>query len=121
VILAAADGVSKGAIDALIDHNLEGKVLVTGNGGEVTTCKNILKGYQTMTVYKPVKKMALLAAELAWKMLHNDKFGEILNTKMNNGLIDVPACLMETTPIDGKNLKSTVMADGMVTEEELKE
>jgi ABC-type xylose transport system substrate-binding protein len=39
---------------------------------------------------------------------------------MFNGTIDVPTCLLETIPVDATNLKSTVLADGMVTEEELK-
>jgi D-xylose transport system substrate-binding protein len=120
VILAAADGVSKGVVDALIEYHLQGSVLVTGNGGEVATCKNILLGNQVMTVYKPVKKLAKLAVDLSLKMLKDEKTDDILKSKINNGLIDVPSGLLETITVDAANLKSTVMADGLVTEEELK-
>jgi D-xylose transport system substrate-binding protein len=120
VILAASDGVSNGVVDALIEKKLQGKVLVTGNGGELGACKNIVLGNQTMTVYKPVKKLAVLAASLAIKMLKNDKTSDLLKTSMSNGFKDVPSCLLETIPVDTANLRSTVLADGMVTEEELK-
>jgi D-xylose transport system substrate-binding protein len=120
VIIASSDGVSKGVVEALVQHDLQGKVLVTGNGGESVICKNILLGYQTMTVYKPVKKLALLAADIAIKMLKNENVSDKLSTSVNNGLIDVPSCLLETIPVDASNLREKILADGMVTENDLK-
>jgi D-xylose transport system substrate-binding protein len=120
VILAGGDNISKGSVLALIDLNLQGKVIITGNGGEVYACNYIMKGYQTMTVYKPVKKLALLAAELADNMLKGIDVSNTLNSKLYNGTMDVPSCMLTTIPVDASNVRSTVLADGMVTEEELK-
>ncbi len=119
VILATSDMLARGAIEALKEENLQGKVLVTGQGGELFACKNIVTGSQLMTVYKPVKKLADLSAELAVKMLNNEKVDNILNTKLNNGHSDIPTQLLVSIPVDANNLKSTIVADGMIKESDL--
>jgi D-xylose transport system substrate-binding protein len=110
---------ARGAIEALKEENLIGKVIVTGQGGELFACKNIVAGSQLMTVYKPVKKLADLSAELAIKMLHGEKVDDILNTKINNGYSDIPTQMLVTIPVDATNLKSTIIADGMIKESDL--
>lgn len=119
VILASSDVLAKGAINVLKKENLAGSVVVTGNGGELFACKNINAGFQQMTVYKPVKKLAALAVELSLKMLRNEQVGDILNGKMNNDAADIPSRFLETIPVFKDNIKSTVIADGMFTEADL--
>ena len=119
VILATSDVLARGAIDALKEENLVGQVIVTGQGGELFACKNIVAGSQLMTVYKPVKKLADLSAELAIRMLNNKKVDDILNTTIHNGYSDIPTQLLVTIPVDAANLKSTIIADGMIKESDL--
>ena len=121
VILASSDGLARGTIDLLKEYNLEGKILVTGQGGEIFACKNMMKGYQVMTVYKPVKKLADLAAELAFKMLHNEKTDDILTSTVNNGFMPVPTHLLVTIPVTAENIRSIIVADGMIKESDLSE
>jgi D-xylose transport system substrate-binding protein len=118
-IIAANDVMANGAIEALKEQNLEGQVLVTGNGGDLIACKNIMAGYQLMSVYKPVKKLAALAAGLSLKLLKNENTKDVLTKTMDNGFGEIPSCLLETIPMDSNNIKSTVVADGMVKEEDL--
>jgi D-xylose transport system substrate-binding protein len=119
VILATSDVLARGTIEALEEENLLGQVLVTGQGGELFACKNIVAGNQLMTVYKPVKKLADLSAELAIKMLKNENVDNILNAKLNNGHSDIPTQLLVTIPVDINNIKSTIVADGIIKESEL--
>lgn len=119
VILASSDMLARGAIDALKTYKLEGKVLVTGQGGELYACKNMIDGYQIITIYKPVKKLADLAAELAIKMISGENSKGILNTKINNGFSDIPTRLLVTIPVNADNIRSTLVADGMIKEEDL--
>lgn len=119
VILATSDLLARGAIDALKDEELQGKVVVTGQGGELFACKNVMGGNQLMTVYKPVKKLAALSAELAVKMLNNEKIDYILNTTVFNGHSQIPTQLLETIPVDASNMRSTIVADGIVKESDL--
>src|SRR5262249_11998064 len=58
VVYVMNDGMANTVIAALKAHNLNGKVLVTGQDAEVSGIRNILLGDQSMTVYKPIKKLA---------------------------------------------------------------
>ena len=62
---ASNDGTAGGAIQALKEAGLAGKVAVTGQDADLVACQRILAGTQSMTVYKPVHHLARRAAELA--------------------------------------------------------
>ncbi len=64
-VLASNDGTASGAIQALTEAGLAGKVLVTGQDAELAACQRIVAGTQTMTIYKPLAKLANGCAELA--------------------------------------------------------
>ena len=52
-ILASNDGTASGAIQALSEEGLAGKILVTGQDAELSACQRIANGTQAMTIYKP--------------------------------------------------------------------
>lgn len=117
VIIAANDGMSIGAIDALKEYGLEGKVIVTGQDARLESCRYLLKGYQTMTVYKSVKQIVFKTAEVAFKMAKNENI--LSNGVMNNGLKDIPTIFISPVSVDKNNIKSVVIADGFFKEEDL--
>ena len=117
-ILSAYDGMSTGVIDLLKEYGLAGKVLVTGQDAELAACRNIVAGYQTMTIYKSVKQLAIKAAEVSVKLINNEKIKDV-NKSINNGQIEVPSILLEPIVVDKNNLKSTVIADGFQSESEV--
>jgi D-xylose transport system substrate-binding protein len=119
VVIASTDKLALGALNAFKNFELEGKVLITGQDGELFSCKNILKGYQAMTIYKPVKKMAKLAAELSIKMAKGENIDDYSKSKIFNGKEDIPSILLEVITVDATNLKNTIVADGMISEAEL--
>src|SRR5580700_6918026 len=53
-VVASNDGTAGGAIQALEEHKLAGKVLVSGQDADLAAIIRILDGTQTMTVYKPL-------------------------------------------------------------------
>lgn len=118
VILASNDGMATSIIELLKERYLAGKVLITGQDAELEACRNIVKGYQTMTVYKSVKQLAVKAAEVSIKLAKNEKITEISKT-VNNGLKDVPSVLLDPIAVDKNNLKSTVIAEGFQSEGEV--
>lgn len=67
-VLASNDGTAGGAIQALAEEGLSGKLLVTGQDAELVACQRIALGTQAMTIYKPIKNLARQAAELAVRM-----------------------------------------------------
>lgn len=118
VILSSYDGMSASVIEALHEHNLDGKVIVTGQDAELAACRNIVKGYQTMTVYKPVKLLANTAAEIAIKIARGEKISDV-NSKVTIDGKDIPAILLAPIAVDKDNLKNTVIADGLLKESEI--
>src|SRR5690606_16859014 len=60
-VLASNDGTAGGAIQALREEGIAGKVIVTGQDAELVAVQRIAAGEQAMTIYKPVQNLALRA------------------------------------------------------------
>jgi D-xylose transport system substrate-binding protein len=109
-ILVSNDGTAGGAIQALSEEGLAGKILVTGQDADLSACQRIVNGTQAMTVYKPVRELATRAAEIAVKMARGRPV--IAMSATPNGIMDVPTVLLNVVAADRENMKSTVVADG---------
>jgi D-xylose transport system substrate-binding protein len=70
-VWAANDTNAAGVIKVLQDNNLEG-VAVSGQDANVAGLQNILLGWQTATVYKPVADEAAAAVEVAIALLSGE-------------------------------------------------
>lgn len=115
-IVTSNDGTAGGAIQALNAQKLSGKVLVSGQDAELAALQRVLAGTQTMTVYKPVSKLAVKAAEVAIQLAKKEKVAS--DRTVNNGRIDVPSILIEPIPID-KNNVDIVIKDGFHKREDI--
>lgn len=109
-ILASNDGTAGGAIQALIEEGLAGKVLVTGQDADLAACQRIVHGSQTMTVYKPLKQLAAQAAELAVKLAERRPL--IARAETDNGKVRVPSVLLDIVAVTRDNMRETVIRDG---------
>lgn len=109
-VVASNDATAGGAIQALSAQGLAGKVAISGQDADLAAIKRINSGTQTMTVYKPITKLADEAAKIAVE-LGNDQQPQS-NAKLNNGVKEVPAFLLEPIAVDKTNIDSTVIADG---------
>ena len=117
-VVVSNDGTAGGAIQALQEDGLAGKVLVTGQDADLAACQRILRGTQAMTVYKPLKNLATLAARVAVDVAKGNK--PATRSTLNNGLRDVPSIFENIVSVDKQNLMSTVVADGFHPESALK-
>jgi D-xylose transport system substrate-binding protein len=116
-VLASNDGTAGGAIQALSEEGLAGKVLVTGQDAELVACQRIVQGTQAMTIYKPLKKLATLAAQKAVAVGQGKSV--VANSTVNNGKTDVPSILEDVIAVDKDNLMDTVVKDGFHKKEEI--
>jgi D-xylose transport system substrate-binding protein len=116
-IVASNDGTAGGAISALEAAGLAGKVLVTGQDAQKDAVQRIVRGTQSMTVYKQIQPLAFGAVDAAMKLARK----EPLNTKdkINNGKKDVPAILLEPIAVDKTNLDATIIKDGYHKREDI--
>ena len=112
-VLASNDGLAGGAIQALGEHNLAGKVFVSGQDADLRAVINIAQGTQSMTVYKPIKNEAAVAAEEAVRLAKGEKTRA--NRSVNNAKVDVPAILLKPIVVTRDNIKTTVVKDGFQT------
>ena len=110
-VVAANDGVAGGVIQALTEQGLAGRTLVSGQDAELSACQRIASGTQSMTVYKPIQRLAFKAAEVAVKLAKKEPHGETTRG-IPNGKVAVPSILLEPIAVDKDNLVSTVIADG---------
>lgn len=109
-VVASNDATAGGAIQALETQKLAGKILVSGQDADIDAVQRIAAGTQSMTVYKPVIKLATRAAEAAVALARGEKVDA--PAKINNGKIDVPSILLEPIMVDKNNLNETVIKDG---------
>lgn len=116
-VIAAADSVTGGVVQALTEEGIAGKVLVTGQDADLVACQRIVNGTQSMTIYKPLKKLATGAAETAIKLAHHKPI--IATQTVNNGQIDVPSILGDIYAVDKDNMMQIVVGDGFHTKEEI--
>ena len=116
-VLASNDGTAGGAIQALSEEGLGGKVAVTGQDAEVAACQRIVNGTQSMTIYKPLKKLADKAGEVAVALAKGEK--PDAPSTINNGTSEVPSILLDVTTVTKDNMKDTVVKDGFHTEKQV--
>jgi D-xylose transport system substrate-binding protein len=102
-----------GAIQALVEHHLAGKVLVSGQDADLAAIIAIVQGTQSMTVYKPITNQAVTAAEEAVRMAKNEK--PHAGGNITNGNTKVPDILLQPVLVTKDNIKSTVVKDGFQT------
>ncbi|HEV8577871.1 MAG TPA: D-xylose ABC transporter substrate-binding protein [Thermoanaerobaculia bacterium] len=110
-VVASNDGLAGGAIQALAEQGLAGKIVVTGQDAELSACQRVVAGTQSMTIYKPIRRLARQAAEIAVAMARKQPF-ETPAERLDNGFKPVPSLLIEPVAVDRDNLVSTVIADG---------
>ncbi|HVS32553.1 MAG TPA: substrate-binding domain-containing protein [Thermoanaerobaculia bacterium] len=114
-VVASNDGTAGGAISALEAAKLAGKVLVTGQDAQKDAVQRIVKGTQTMTIYKQIQPLAFGAVDAAMKLARKEPVQT--TDRINNGKIDVPAILLEPIAVDKANLDATIIKDGYHTRE----
>lgn len=116
-VIAGNDSLAEGAIEALSEHRLAGKVFVVGQDADLSACQRIVEGTQLMTVYKPIEKLAGETARLAVMLAKGENL-KVKNT-IYDGRFDIPYYELEPIPVDMNNIDSTIIKDGFHMKEEI--
>lgn len=115
-IVSSNDVISKGVCRALKEHELCGKILVSGQDAETDACRRIMEGRQTMTVYKYIETLANATANISLSLIENEDMPYSQIT-INNGKNMVPAIqLSNMIQVTKENMRMTVLADGYIDE-----
>lgn len=116
-VLCGNDNLASQAVRALSENRLAGKVVVTGQDADLAACQRIVEGTQTMTVYKPVDKLAKAAAEYAVKLVK----GENIKTTatINDGSFEIPYIKLEPVAVTRDNMDEVIIEGGFQQKEEV--
>jgi D-xylose transport system substrate-binding protein len=115
----AANDVLAGAVVRVLKTQNAAPVLLSGQDATVEGLQNILAGWQTMTVYKPILQEAAAAGVAALAMLHCEADTLMPTTVINNGERDIPSILLDPVAVTKDNIAATVIADKFRTWDEL--
>lgn len=109
-VLANNDGMALGAVKALQEQNLVGKVFVAGADADLTAVQNIAQGRQSMTVLKGIKPLAEAAARAAVALARGQ--GAPSDSTMPNGLVSVPVLNTPVEKVLSSTLKQVILDSG---------
>jgi D-xylose transport system substrate-binding protein len=116
-VIAANDALASAVIEALSEWRLAGKIPVVGHDADLSACQRIVEGTQLMTVYKPIRKLAYRAADLAFALAS----GKTVRTNAAptfNGKYSVPSEIISPVAIDNSSMDLIIKA-GYHTKEEI--
>jgi D-xylose transport system substrate-binding protein len=116
-VIAANDSLASAVIEALSEWRLAGKIPVVGHDADLSGCQRIVEGTQLMTVYKPIRKLAYRAADLAFALA----LGKTVKTNAAstfNGKYAIPSEIIEPVAIDKSSI-DLIIKDGYHTRESI--
>ena len=120
-IYAATNNTAAGAISVVRYNGLgQNKRPVTGSGATFDAVQRVMADEQFMTTYEEVEPEATAAAEIAIALAEGEGVPPGVATgKVDDGKAEVSAVLLDPVPIVKDDIKSTVVADGIVETDEL--
>jgi D-xylose transport system substrate-binding protein len=114
-VYAANDGMAGGIANTLKGAGIS-TIPLTGQDAELAAIQRIVAGTQSATVYKAYKPEADTAAELAVNLLQGKDIKSLADTTVTSGSGDkVQAKLLTPVSVTVKNIKDTVVKDGLYT------
>jgi D-xylose transport system substrate-binding protein len=116
-VVASNDNTAAGAIRALEKHGLAGKVLVSGQDANLDAVRRIVQGTQAMTVYKPLRSLARLAATSGVQMAQGIKIEG--TSTIDDGKQPVQALLLNAISVDKGLVDQVIINDKFHSREDV--
>ncbi len=113
-IICGNDAVAASVIQAINRYYPDIHIPVCGQDADISACQYIVQGKQDFTIYKPIIRLAELAAECAVAMANNEPLPTegIRISKLNNGYADIKTVWLEPEYVDKYNLDKVVIDSG---------
>jgi D-xylose transport system substrate-binding protein len=115
---AGNDNLAGSVISALKSQEMEPMPL-SGQDATVAGIQNILTGWQTMTVYKPIEIEAKAAATAAIALLNGEDLSTLTDDTIHNGQNNIPFIKLTPIAVTVDNIAETVIQDGFRTWDEI--
>lgn len=112
-IVASNDGTAGGAIQALAEQGLAGKVAVSGQDADLVAVQRIAEGTQTVTIFKDVRILADVAMQAAYELAQGKRPAGINGQYRNEskGIVQ-DAIFVDVIPVTQENLYEVIVKGG---------
>lgn len=114
IVLCPNDSLAAGAAESLIAAGCPADAfpVITGQDCDSKNVRNILAGYQAMSVFKDTRELAAKAVEIADSFLRGE--GDSLEGAMlvDNGAKEVPSYMCKPALVDASNYKEQLIDSG---------
>lgn len=120
VVLCSNDSTAQGATNALVAAGFEaGKnfPIITGQDCDIASVKNIIKGLQSMSIFKDTRILAARTCTIVNSLMAGEKVET--NSTVNNNVLDVPTFYCTPLFADVKNYKELLIDSNYYTADEL--
>ncbi len=113
-IICGNDALASSVIQAISRYYPDIYIPVCGQDADISACQYIVQGKQAFTIYKPIIRLAELAAEFAVKLAKKEALpeGTFRTSFINNGYTDIPTVWLDPTYVDKYNLDKVVIDSG---------
>jgi D-xylose transport system substrate-binding protein len=125
-VVASNDGTALGALQAMSAQGLAGKVPISGQDATADACNSIVKGEQTVTVFKDTRNLAPLAVELAIKLAKGEDIPELVDFSMADltgddswGDAVMPCLFLPVVQVTADNVYEEVVVSGFQAYEDV--
>lgn len=114
-VLANNSGMAQGAIQALGEQGLTGKVFVAGADADLAAIKSIVNGRQQFDVLKDIEPMARMAARVAFELAKGQKPKP--DSMLTMGALKIPMMATPVYPVTMEDLEERIFKPGFHTKD----
>lgn len=111
-VIAANDTLATGAIQALSERSLSGKVIVAGQDAELSACQRIVEGTQLATIYKPINALSKAAVDYGVSLIKDQTidYEDTLQNEYENYV--VPYVKLDILVVNKDNIDKIIIGTG---------
>ncbi|NLM86719.1 MAG: sugar ABC transporter substrate-binding protein, partial [Clostridiales bacterium] len=122
VVLSPNDSLALGITNSLqaAGYTLENFPIVTGQDCDVPNTKNIIQGYQAMSVFKDTRTLAAQVVTMVTAILKGEEVPINDTTTYDNGVFVIPSFLCDPVFADKDNYQELLIDSGYYTADQLK-
>ena len=117
-IICGNDSVASSVIQALDRYYPDSNLPICGQDADIAACQYIVQGKQSFTIYKPITKLAELAAKYAVLMAKGQSIydGGYNLLTIDNGNGEMPVLWLEPVLVNKENLDQVIIDSGFHSE-----
>ena len=113
-VICGNDAVAASVIQAMSQYYPDSGIPVCGQDADISACQYIVQGQQALTIYKPITKLAELAAEYAVRLAKKEdvRAGNYNIQSINNGFGEIPVLWLDHVLVNKDNIDKVIIDSG---------